>query len=99
MEWRKAKSDEQASVAEINSRETYSDDSERAKQVRYQISLPPEMKSVLCKYKRTITSHIAFSLLGMFLALKFQNTKNSKSLENLGTEEWSAKHSQASFEV
>ena len=82
MEWRKAKSDEQASVAEINSRETYSDDSERAKQVRYQISLPPEMKSVLRKYKRTITSHIAFSLLGMFLALKFQNT-NVKALYNV----------------
>ena len=97
MEWRKAKSDEHATAPEINMREAFPDDSKSVKQIRHQTCPPPAMKSVLYKYKCTIASHIAFSLLAVLLAQKCNNTKISKGLENLGTDEWSAKHSQESF--
>ena len=95
----RAKSDEQASAPEINTREAYPDNSRSVKQRRHQTCPPPAMKSVLGKYKCTIASHIAFSLLAVFLAQKCNHTKNSKGLENLGTEEWSANHPQVSFKV
>ena len=99
MEGRKAKLVEYASAPEINTREAYPDDSKGVKQRRHQIFPPPAMKSVLGKYKCTIASHMAFSLLAVFLAQKCNHTKNSEGLENFGTEEWGAEHSQVSFKV
>ena len=87
-------------VLVINTRETYPDDGKSVKQIRsLTCATTPEMKSVLCKYKCTIASHITFTLLAMFLAQKINNTKNSKAFLNLETEEWSSTHTQASFKV